>query len=70
MVQLVRDPALSLQWLRFLLWRRCDPSPGNSCMLWLRIDPGVNMQDGKIWASPRGGALLAVWGGHPPSAPC
>ena len=28
-VQLVKDPVLSLQWLRSLLWCRLDPWPGN-----------------------------------------
>ena len=29
MVQWVKDPVLSLQWLRSLLWRGFDPWPGN-----------------------------------------
>ena len=28
--QCVKNPALSLQWLRLLLWRGFDPWPGNS----------------------------------------
>ena len=31
MAQQVKDPALSLQRLWSLLWRRFDPWPGNSC---------------------------------------
>ena len=30
--QWVKDPMLSLQWLRLLLWRRLDPWPRNFCM--------------------------------------
>ena len=30
MVQWVKDLALSLLWLRLLLWHRFDPWPGNS----------------------------------------
>ena len=33
MVQWIKDPALSLQWLRSLLWCRFDPWPGNFHML-------------------------------------
>ena len=32
-VQCVKDPALSLLWLRSLLWREFDPWPGNFHML-------------------------------------
>ena len=32
--QQVKDPALSLQWLQFLLWRGFDPWPGNFSLLW------------------------------------
>ena len=34
MAQRVKDPALSLEWLRSLLWHRFDPWPGNFCRLW------------------------------------
>ena len=33
MAQQVKDPTLSLQWLRLLLWLRFDPWPGNFHML-------------------------------------
>ena len=33
-VQWVKDSALSLLWLRSLLWHRFDPWPGNFRMLW------------------------------------
>ena len=32
MAQWVKDPALSLMWLRSLLWSRFDPWPRNFCM--------------------------------------
>ena len=32
LVQQVKDPELSLQWLRSLLWHRFDPWPRNFCM--------------------------------------
>ena len=35
MGQWVTDPALSLQWLRLLMWCRFDPWPGNFYMLWV-----------------------------------
>ena len=35
-VQWVRDPVLSLQWLGSLLWHGLDPWPGNFCVLWAR----------------------------------
>ena len=34
MAQQVKDPVLSLLWLRSLLWSRFDPWLGNFCMLW------------------------------------
>ena len=33
--QCVKDPALSLQQLRSLLWHGFDPWPGNFCMSWV-----------------------------------
>ena len=33
--QQFKDPALSLQWLRSLLWHRFDTWPGNFCRLWV-----------------------------------
>ena len=33
MTQWIKDPALSLLWLRSLLWHRLDPWPGNFHML-------------------------------------
>ena len=35
-VQLVKDPTLSQQWLRSLLWCGFDPWPGNFHMLWVQ----------------------------------
>ena len=34
MAQRVKDLALSLVWLRWLLWRGLDPCPGNFHMPW------------------------------------
>ena len=33
--QCVKDPALSLMWLRLLLWHGFHPWPGNFCMPWV-----------------------------------
>ena len=35
-VQWVGDLAVSLPWLRFLLWHGFDPWSWNFCMLWVR----------------------------------
>ena len=39
MVQWVKDPAISLQWLRSVLWWRFDPWPRNFHMQWARVPP-------------------------------
>ena len=35
LAQWIKDPVLSLQWLRLLLWYRFDPWPRNFCMPWV-----------------------------------
>ena len=44
MVQPVKDLALSLQWLRLLLWHRFDPWPGNShiSQMWQKTNKQTN----------------------------
>lgn len=36
-MQKVKDPVLSLQKFRLLLWGRFDPRTGNFCMLWAQL---------------------------------
>lgn len=42
MAQQVKDQALSLQWLRLLLWRGFDPWTRNFHMLWARPNTKQN----------------------------
>ena len=46
MVQRVKDPALSLQWLGSLLWREFDPWPGKFYIL--RMKPKKKKKKKKI----------------------
>ena len=47
MAQWVKNPALSLQWLRLLLWHRFNPWPRNFCMPWTKPKKKTNKQTKK-----------------------
>ena len=36
-IQRVKDPALSLLWIRLLLWHKFSPWPRNFCMPWVQL---------------------------------
>ena len=65
MAQWVKDPALSMQWLRLLLWHRSDPPwAPNVCKLW--VWPTICFKNKNIcFGTPD--AQLVLSGHHPVS---
>ena len=59
----VKDLALSLQWIRLLLWLRFDPWPGKFCILqiWLKKRERENILRVNSWSHALSQEGLGSW---------